>query len=197
MKEIKQILQERVEASCRYETKRNYLSMSKIAECSRKLALEMINGTKPDYQTRGRCWLGYHFEDIIAQWLIEEKILLPTSRGKEISAFEGKFKGHIDGHTEQMKLIEIKSLNEIKFQKLLSDIKVPTRNFLQTQTYMYNGGFKEAMIIYVCRETMEFAVRSFKRADIIGQRMNEKALKIIDALNAMEIPDCDCGYCQK
>ena len=197
MKEIKQILQEKVAATCRYEAKRNYLSMSKIAECSRKIALEFVNGTKPDYNTKARCWLGYNFEDIVAQWLIEEKILLPESRGKEISVFGGKFKGHIDGHSNQMKLIEIKSVSTDKFERILRDIKVPTKNFFQTQTYMYNGGFKEAMIIYVCRETMEFEVRSFNRVDKIGQRMNEKALRILDALNNMKIPVCDCGYCQK
>jgi len=197
MKQINEILKEKVEATCRYEAKRNYLSMSKIAECSKKLTLELINGTKPDYNIKARCWLGYHFEDIIAQWLIKKKILLPESRGIEISTFEGKFKGHIDGHTDMMRLIEIKSLSEIKFQKLLSDIKVPTKNFFQTQTYMYNSRFKEATIIYVCRETMQFETRSFNRVDKIGQRMNEKALRILDALNNMKIPDCDCGYCQK
>lgn len=196
MKSIIEILKSKVEESCRYEARRDYLSMSKIAECSRKLYLEMLNGTKPDYNTKARCWLGYHYEDLVVDWLQDEKLLVPQSRGKEISVFDGRFKGHIDGHDAQQVLIEIKSLSEVKFQSIKTAVKIPTRNFLQVQTYMFNGHFNRAMIIYVCRETMEFETRTINQIDSVGYRMNEKARRILTAFANSVMPDCDCGYCK-
>lgn len=186
-------LEECVAKNSRYETKRNYLSMSRIGECPLILYKEYLQGTIPNYANYSGAFLGYTFEDIIAKWLIDLKVIDPTTRNLELSALEGKFKGHIDGSTNPKTLIEIKSVNKKKFDQIRQDTKVPTKNFLQAQTYMYHGKFEETTIFYVCRETMEFEIKRFNCIPIIGQRMTEKAQTILTAVSP---PDCECGFCK-
>lgn len=188
-------LEKCVEQNSRYEVKRNYLSMSRIGECARVLYFEYLDASIPYYQSYAGAFLGYTFEDIVAKWLIDLKILDPGTRGFELSAFDGKFKGHTDGLTFQRELIEIKSLNEKKFDRVRQDVKVPVKNFLQAQTYMYHGNFSEAIIFYVCRETMRFEIKSFKAVSIVGQRTTEKAKRILRAVDQNQPPSCECGYC--
>lgn len=186
-----------VKKNSRYEVKRNYLSMSRIGECPRLLYFEYINGAMPDYKNYSGAFLGYTFEDIIANWLINDlKIIDPATRNLELSAFGGRFKGHIDGLTDSRILVEIKSVNKRKFELIKQDINVPQTNFLQVQTYMYHGYFQEAIIFYVCRETMHFDLKRLKCMPMIGQRMTEKAKMILHAIDEQKPPRCICGYCQ-
>lgn len=200
--DLVQSFQRVVIAESGFESKRNYLGMSHIGDCPRTLYENFLAAQTPSYRTHASAFTGYMFEKKIMGWIADRRIdgltLVPGSINGEIVAnFDSRYRGHIEAELCDNLLLEIKSLNARRFQELIKKNSIPTKHFLQVQTYMKHSGLRNAVMVYVCRETMEFEIRPIPYNIRVAENLDKKAREVLAAIDAKKIPNCLCGFCEK
>lgn len=174
---------------------RNYLGISQVVKCS-KLAYEtFLNGSDPsDYHHR-MCYVGYLFERDVLQRMREMR-LAQLDRREVVAEVDARLRGHIDGLTSWGDLLEIKSVSSSKFDLVCREGRALHEHNDQVQLYMRYGGWAYAWIVYVCRENFEHKVIRIRYDEARARGLEEKALKILAAIDARQQPTCECGYCK-
>lgn len=179
------------------DTKRKYLGMSGIAKCPRELFFDFVRGRQPNEQAHLYCYVGYLFERDVKARLGELGIYVPGSEMELVAPFDARFRGHIDGQTQDGMLLEIKSINEKAFELLLQTERAKPDHYLQVQTYMHFGTWTDAVIVYVCRDTFAHRVLHVAKSTMHGEEMERKAKMILRAIDEQRPPQCECHYCRR
>ncbi len=176
---------------------RDYLGMSAISTCPRELYRRMVDGRpRPDAQGKRYCHEGYLHEDDIVRRLDRAgwKVL---NRGRELVApFDKRFAGHIDGDFDGALMLEIKSVKLERFDEIARTNRAPDAHYEQVQVYLRYGGYSSCMLIYKCREDGQVWALEVERNDKVGARLEEKARKVLEAIDRVEPPACRCGHCR-
>lgn len=195
---IKAIFEDALEKNSGFETHRKYLGMSQISECPRRLFHQYVYGMKATPEQHVKAVLGYMFERTVKEILLRANFLkaLPKAAHELIAGFDNRFRGHIDGVTIHNELADIKSLPRIGFDKQLQSQNVSNRIFMQMQAYMGYARFRSAIVIFVCRETMRCHPVRLHYAHRVFLNLEEKAKRVLQAIDSMEEPECMCGWCE-
>ena len=177
---------------------RSYLGMSQVAYCARAAYDRFVDGdpglTQDSFLHR-MCYVGYLFEEDVLRRLREMKIAV-LDRREVVAGFDDRLRGHIDGLTRWGDLLEIKSVTSSKFELVDRQGRALYEHLDQVQLYMHYGGWKYAWIVYVCRETFEHRVIRVRYEEARAARLEEKARRILKAIDERERPACECGYCK-
>ena len=111
---------------------RDYLGISKVADCPRKTTKEFLQGIDLSEPAYRMCYAGYHQERDVFKMLVQAGVAQANSRGMEVVApFDAQLKGHIDGLTMDGHLLEIKSITLEKYRSTLEKRRVLFKHFCQ------------------------------------------------------------------
>lgn len=179
------------------EPHRNYLGMSAIGQCPRKLYFDFVVGRTLTERDHLMCYAGYLFEGDALARLAAAGICRVEDRRELVAPFDARFRGHTDGQTFDGELLEIKSVNAKIFERLRVDQRAKMDHFLQVQTYMRYGPWRKALVVYVSRETFEHLILPVAKNERYGQQMEGKAKRILGLIDAHTPPECECGFCKQ
>lgn len=185
-----------IQANSGYDTKRSYLGMSGINRCPRRLYDDFFRPSEPTAETYRNCYLGYLWEDEAKTILEGAGVYKPDSERELIAPFDKRFVGHTDGETTDGRLLEIKSVNARGLERVKQDGRVKSDHFAQVQTYMRYGGYSHSLVALVCRDPLEFHFINVACVQSVGERLEEKAKKVLAAIDARAAPVCTCNYCR-
>jgi gamma-glutamylcyclotransferase (GGCT)/AIG2-like uncharacterized protein YtfP len=176
-----------------FETHRDYLGMSHLGECPRKLYDQYMDGQMASDRAHLGAFAGYSMEKIEKEVLAGAGILKSGYIEGELVGFDPLLRGHIDGVTVDGDLLEIKSVNTHKFDAL--ERGALREHVEQVQAYMHFGAYKQAVIVYVCRETFQHkVVRVYYDGDM-ARRLVANARVVLSAIHNEKPPACLCGRC--
>lgn len=182
---------------------RSYLGMSQVAYCARAAYDRFVDGdpglTQDSFLHR-MCYVGYLFEEDVLRRLREMKIAV-LDRREVVAGFDDRLRGHIDGLTRWGDLLEIKSVSMSKYRLVCQQGRALHEHYDQVQLYMRYGGdllskSRKAWVVYVCRETFEHKVIVCGINETRGQELEDKARRILKAIDERKRPVCECGYCK-
>ncbi len=196
-KEIQDQLMDWTVANSGAET-RNYLGMSRISECSLVLYREIVNGGQRDWslEMHLNCYNGYLFEHDMKNRLAAVGLYKPGGEREVVSDFDRRFRGHIDGEVYDGRLLEIKSTVQDNLIHIVQIGRIPRRHFSQVQVYMRHGGYSEAIVVYVARDTGFVHVAEIQQVRAVQDKLDEKAARILAAIDLnLNPPRCECGKC--
>jgi len=191
------------------EAKRDYLGISAIGKCPRQVVREYLHGkSELTLQAHQMCYAGYLFEQDVMRRLVEMGVAAPPptpphlgtdgegSQIEVVANFDNRLRGHVDGETVDGELLEIKSVNRLKFDKVKATHMALTEHFAQVQLYMKYGPWKKCWVVYVCRETMEHHVVKVTYLHTQGIKFEMKAQRILAHIDSGILPRCECQYCK-
>jgi hypothetical protein len=192
------------------EGQRDYLGMSQIGQCPRKLYFDFVGGL-PAFsdQQHWYCWTGYLHEAAVVELLAGEQ----GSRGageeegarqvEVVAGFDERFRGHVDRVWGDA-VIEIKSVGWDKFLRIREAGVPQYEHRCQVQMYLRHGGWRKAFVVYIARDVPHrefegppFWVFQVEPDEVLADRMDKKARDILAAIDAGEAPVCVCGYCRR
>ena len=172
---------------------RDYLGMSAISQCPRRLYNNMMYGQpRPSLKSARLFHEGYLHEHDVIMRLLKTGVAV-TNLGRELIApFDGRFRGHIDGEIDG-DLLEIKSVNDERFAMVMDDGPFD-EHCDQVQLYMRFGGYARAVIVYKCRTDGDIWTEEVARDDQRGAILEKKAKGLLAMLDRSEPPKCTCGH---
>jgi hypothetical protein len=205
---INSLIDAALEAEHRSKPPRDYLGGSRIGEpCARRLAYEVTLAPVDDgKEFAGRLLrifdAGHQFEEVAIRWLQAAGFDLRT-RGKDghqfgFSIAGGRIRGHIDGvivggpevGIRWPALFEHKALNQKSWTDLVKRGLRQSKPiyFAQCQLYMAYMELEVALLTAMNKNTQELyhEVVGFEPAE--AQRLSDKAVDILRAIEAGELP---------
>lgn len=133
----------------RFETERDYMSLSHSALSVDEILLQREKGFEDNELIRLRCYKGYQMEDDLKK-RIKAVFGDRVEMNVEIAAFDGLVKGHpdftFDGYPADCKTVPLD-------EHLPRDKKVSRKVYSQMQAYMLYMGKPKSLVIYESRET--------------------------------------------
>lgn len=176
---------------------RDYLGISKIADCPRKAYREYFDGVSLSEEAHRMCFTGYEQETNILVMLVGMGVakLLREDEKEVVAPFDNRLRGHIDALTCEGDLLEIKSVSLNKFQGILASGKAPRRNYIQVQLYMLYGRWAKTFIVYRCRETYEHTVLYVPFNGMQALKFQQKAARLLESIDSKVEPECECRRC--
>jgi len=202
-REAKEKLMDAVRATSPLQTQRQYLGMSQIGRCPQLQYQWFMDSKGP---VSDRMYLnaisGYMYEAKVRELLITAGVVVrnqysqgPVGECELVAPFDERFRGHTDGETRDGDLLEIKSFDREGFDDLIDGQRLPDVYFDQVQAYLRYGRYDRALVIAVQRGALDFWTLSVRRSDLVGARVEEKAKRILAAIDRREPPPCECGRC--
>lgn len=185
-----------IEQHSKLDKHRKYIGMSSAGDCPRRIMLNYRNGVNTDYISHLTSFRGYKLESIAKEILIGSGLMKPGSE-RELLAFDGLVKGHTDGETVSGELLEIKSKNKKNFDQILSNGKIPHRDFMQVQSYMLFGNYSIAKVVVMCSETFETQTFTIHSHAGVQASLREKFRRLSTRINEEELPTCECKHCTR
>ncbi len=180
------------------EQHRAYLGMSAISECPLELYRRFLGGQTLNDRAHAFCYLGYLFERDCKARLLAIGQYVAGSERELVAPWDARFQGHTDGETAAGDLLEIKSVSENRLLRIRQDEgRLPNEHFYQVQTYLRYGPYERALVVYVCRETFEHYAVVAPRREAVGLAMEDKARRILAAVDSGRPPQCECGRCHR
>jgi hypothetical protein len=172
-----------------FEAHRPYIGMSHLSSCLRGQFFDYMNGlTATDHNHLG-AFAGYTFEGIEKQILFETGVIRIVER-EIVAPFDNLVRGHIDAETVDGDLCELKSVNARKFERVEAG---PLKEHIeQVQAYMHFGGYKQTLLVYVCRDTFENKVFTINYLTDVGEQLEWYAKVLVDAIHNNTPPACTC-----
>lgn len=174
---------------------RNYLGMSSIGSCPRRLYFEMKNGREMPGPTLKRLFHEGHLheQDLLAR-LQQAGYVVDLYQLELVAPFDARFRGHIDGVLAGT-LLEIKSVNDERFM-IVQDLGALAEHRAQAQIYMRYGSFADALIIYKQRSYGELHVVMLRHDEKESRLLEMKVQLILKAVDGKgPLPACSCGRC--
>jgi hypothetical protein len=136
-----------------HETRTGEFHMSSLHQKKEEILAQMRRGQYPNVETLRKFYQGTHAEEGILKRLKVAALMTGLHFGepREICAFDGRLRGHIDCEIEGT-LIEVKTVPD---RAALSEIektkRLPWRVYSQIQAYMRFGNFERAICLYETR----------------------------------------------
>lgn len=179
-----------------WEQHRPYLGMSAIADCPRVLYDRFMKGrAEPSDRDHLQCYVGYLFQaDVIAR-LTKLELYRPNSERELVADFDARFVGHTDGEFVTGQLCEIKSIGELGFDQVKESGRPKFSHSRQVTAYMRYGAYKQAIIIYVARESFRHLALKVNYNLQLADELEEKARFVLSAIDKGEPPACTCKRC--
>ena len=178
-----------IRANSGFETHRTYIGMSHLSECLRKQYFDYRDGLTPTDQSYLGAFAGYTFERIEKDILGEIGIIQEVER-EIVAPFDNLVRGHIDAETVDGDLCELKSVNARKFERVEAG---PLKEHIeQVQAYMHFGGYKQTLLVYVCRDTFDHKVFTINYRPDVGEQLEWNAKVLVDAIHNNTPPACTC-----
>jgi hypothetical protein len=186
-------------AHSRFEPDRKYLGMSGIGKCPLRLYRECMQGRRFEMNlvSARRAYRGYLFERDAHERLAQAGVYQAESAGKEIVCdFDARFIGHTDGETLDGDLLEIKSVNNEDYERIVHSHHALPEHYDQVQMYLRYGHYAHGLLYYIDTETFrDFMLDVFpdeRRQELLARR----AHSILDAIDGLaNAPACTCGRC--
>lgn len=178
-----------------FEPDRNYLGMSAIGQCPHRLYAAFVNGREQTMDIHRMCYVGYLFERDARQRLTEAGLYRPPRVTELIAPFDARLRGHPDGETIDGDLLELKSVSEEIFERVVAKGRGKVEHWLQIQTYMRYGPWHSAVIVYISRDSFRHFVVGASKDTRAGEKMEHKAKMVLAAIDARRPPACECGRC--
>lgn len=179
-----------------FEEKRDYVSMSHISECPRKVVREYLNGFQVDAHTHHMCYAGYHHEDDMIKMLTQLGLITKTNV-EVMAPFDSRLRGHLDALLEET-VIELKSISGRQWDSLKENAdRAMWKHYVQVQLYMRYGNFPRALVIYRNRETFQHMVIEVPYSEPQAERFEGRARFVLQALDAGIMPECECKHCRE
>lgn len=182
-----------------WEQHRSYLGMSAIGHCQRQLYDHLVKGRRPP-QPGGyfRCWLGLAYERAIGELLSGE---IERCTEPLVAKFDDRYRGHVDSQTtDGALLIEIKTVTYDAFRQIRVHGVYPESHHSQVQAYLQHGPWEQAILLYLARDIpndrqLHVPVWTFNvhPDPNIGEALDAKARKVLDAFDHKTPPACLCG----
>jgi hypothetical protein len=149
MNRISSTLEQFTAAISKFETKRNYISLSNAVKTEEELLHDYFNGFQDGHEIRLKCYKGYQMElDLRAR--IEKCFYGHVGPFDEISVFNGLVKGHpdfsYDGYPADCKSVNLD-------EHLPVDGKLPRKVYWQMQAYMLYSKKAKGLVIYESRQS--------------------------------------------
>jgi hypothetical protein len=203
-KTLKTFLMDALRRHSGLEARRPYLGMSSISQCPRKLYFDYVEGREPaNDKNHWSCWSGYLFENALLTLLGSQFPGHPElAEGEIVADFDSRFRGHVDWVLDG-DLVEIKSTNWANFRRIIEN-GPNQRTIDQVQCYMRHGGFSKAHIIYIARdvpleEWRGLPIWTFEQPPQpdLADRLDQKAQRVLAAVDKGLPPGCECGWCRR
>lgn len=176
------------------QTRRAYLGMSQIWKCPRVLFEAWHNGVDTTEFSHRMAYTGYmHERDVLDR--LREMGVATLTRREVVADFDDRLRGHTDGEMSWGDLLEIKSVSAHRFEMVVYHNRALFEHVDQVQLYMLYGKFEWCWFIYVNRETFEHKVMRVAFNPKRAAQLVEKAKRVLAAVDAGVLPDCDCGKC--
>jgi hypothetical protein len=201
---LKTFLMDALRRQSGLEARRPYLGMSSISQCPRKLYFDFVEGREPATdRNHWTCWSGYLYESALLGLLGSQFPGQAQSCQFEIVAgFDSRFRGHVDWVLDG-DLVEIKSTNWANFGRIIES-GPNQRTIDQVQCYMRHGAFEKAHIVYIARDVPGdqwrglplWTFEQYPLPELAG-RLDEKAQRILAAVDRGLPPGCECGWCRR
>lgn len=196
MNDLNKAIDNYISQNSGFDTKRVYLGMSSVGDCQRKQVQAFLNGMVPDMKTHRMAMRGYRMEKIANEILIGSGIMKPDSQRVLYAPFDKRLEGHTDGESVNGELIEIKSKIQRKFDEIVATGRLTSREFNQIQCYMKYGDYKEAIVFIICPESFDTYTLRMHAYKHIQDRIEEKALRVLEFIDKKVLPPCECGRCK-
>lgn len=210
--QVNQLVAKAIRETSRLAAHRPYLGMSQIARCSRQLYFDFVEGrTHLSDRAHQNCKRGYLIEGEFKTMLAAMGVLravhtLPmfdsetpaTLFGSEreiVALFDSRFRGHTDGETVDGDLLEIKSMTQEKFELAVKLNRIKVAHYYQVQAYLRYGGYSYALVEYVSSGTFDHAAFRIALNPRVGDEIEQKAKRVLSAIDAQNAPRCECGKC--
>lgn len=179
---------------------RDYLGMSSIGKCSRRVVREYLHGISDvSLRSHQASHIGYLIEEDLMGRLWEMGIakMLEESQKEVVAPFDTRLRGHVDGETVDGDLLEVKTVTVAKFEKVKSSHLALIEHFAQVQLYMKYGRWQRCWIIYVCRDTFEHYVVKVNYLHTQGLKYELKAQRMLAHIDSGMLPECECRWCKE
>lgn len=166
---------------CGHQERKGKLSMSTLYLPIEELLKRYQEGHIVDDKTKLKLFQGTHAEIGVRNRL---RCLAFANMWKyepptEISAFEGRLTGHIDGVLGGH-LIEIKTVPSASaLEDIRTTNRVPNKVFWQVNAYMLWGRYPDCYVIYETRAEGEICIVEVRPNRRIQEEMREKAQKLL------------------
>lgn len=184
-------------AASGFEPHRKYLGMSQIHGCPLAIYRQLLHGRYGEVGEKAarRFLRGTLYEEVTIQRMTEAGIYKPGSKKEVVSDVDDRFRGHTDGETMDGDLVEIKSVSQEQFERVVAERKPMPAHFAQCQLYLRYGHYAHGLVVYVSTETYEHYVLDIWPASRIQDELIAKARMILDAIDGGPQPECTCGRC--
>lgn len=164
-------------ANSKFETSRDYISMSHSSLSIEEIISMQTQGFTDSKEIRLRCYKGYQMESDLKDRIVKtfgSKIAF----GVELSAFSGAVKGHPDftfeGYPGDCKTVPL--------DEHLPKDRVPRKVWFQMQAYMLYSGKSQALVIYESRETGRIKDFWLTPEQWVQKEINQKFTVVVSRL---------------
>ncbi len=188
--ELRTALEDWTAQNCGLET-RDYLGMSTVGKCPAEMYYR-ATGSGPDgrFEVARYCYEGLlHQEDLI-QRLKAMHLYEPAP--ELVASFDDRVRGHPDGIVDG-RVMDIKSVTRDTFYQVKQSQRAPDEHYAQVQCYMLYGKFREAILLYKCRETGKIWPLYVLAQEGAQRRIEEKIKRVLAAIDRGVPPACECG----
>lgn len=209
---VNQLVAKAIRQTSGLEARRAYLGMSQIAQCSRQLYFDFVEGrTHQSARAHQTCKRGYLIEGEFKTMLASMGVL-GVARGfpvldddtgmrmfgseREIVApFDSRFRGHTDGETADGDLLEIKSMTQERYELAVKLNRIEVAHYYQVQAYLRYGNYSHALVEYVSSGTFDHCAFRIALNSRVGDEIEAKAKRVLAAIDSRTPPRCECGKC--
>lgn len=190
--QLENLIKESLALRSGFEKKRDYLSISHVSGCPRRAMREYLEGFEINEHTHEMCFAGYENERSVLDILHTVLIHNPV---EVVAPFDSRLKGHLDAMTVEGDVVEVKSVNARKWEKIIKERRPLLEHFAQVQLYMRYAKRERTFIVYRNRETYEHKVLQVPYREERARHFEDKARKILAAIDSGVLPECTCGRC--
>jgi hypothetical protein len=162
----------------RFETERDYISLSHASLSVDEIILQRANGFEDSELIRLRCYKGYQMEDDLKR-RIKAVFGDRVEMNVEVSAFDGLVKGHpdftFDGYPADCKTVPLD-------EHLPKDKKVSRKVYAQMQAYMLYMQKPKSLVIYESRETGKLVDIWLRANEAVQREIDKKFYEVVTKL---------------
>jgi hypothetical protein len=148
-KTITKLLTDYTTENSNFETSRDYISLSHCHLSIEELVNQYKSGFQDGIQTRLKCYKGYQMERDLLIRIIDVFGKDRIKLDQEISAFNGKVKGHPDFWFMNYPA----DCKSVLMDDWLPNGWLPRKVYWQMQGYMYYSNRNKALVIYETRQS--------------------------------------------
>ncbi len=179
-----------------HDATRSYIGLSHIADCDLELYRAYCRtqagqpAAPPNGLSLAMIQISYELEAALRARLTALGIYNP---GRTLSLYAGLIQGHTDGETRDGDLLEIKTVALERY--FPGDDRLPRRISWQVNAYLRYGGFRQAHVIYLARDTGAIHIITVREHLRISEEIAAKCARLYRAVETHTPPACICGHC--